>query len=63
MNKNEMYFTKDGSYGNAEGLLVVPMSSFTAEELEQLEEASDSDRYNMISEKLYSSSDSVKLYS
>lgn len=42
--KEKHYFSIDGNYGSADGLVVVDTSAWTAEEWSIIEETPDSDR-------------------
>jgi hypothetical protein len=41
------YFAKDGSYGDAEGLVLIDTTEWTAFEWDQVEDAHDTDRVAM----------------
>jgi hypothetical protein len=42
--KNETYFTDDGTYGDARGLIIANTETWTDEDWRRIEEASDNDR-------------------
>lgn len=44
----EMYFAKDGSYGDATEMLIVPAFVFTDAEWEAIVEANDNDRLKLV---------------
>jgi hypothetical protein len=41
---NETYFTDDGTYGNARGLIIANTETWTDEDWQRIEEASDNER-------------------
>lgn len=41
-----MYLAKDGNYGDATDIIIAPWFVLTAEQLEELSELSDNDRWN-----------------
>jgi hypothetical protein len=41
------YFAKDGSYGDAEELLIIDTSKWSDEEVEAIEMCADSERWNI----------------
>lgn len=41
------YFAKDGNYGDASGILILPTDNFTEADWTELSEASDSDRWDL----------------
>jgi hypothetical protein len=45
---NNLYFAKDGSFGSAEGLLVVNGDSFTEQDWESIEDSPDNERLDTI---------------
>lgn len=43
-----IYFAKDGSYGDADGLLIVDPSNYTAQQWEDIVNATDIDRIHLV---------------